>query len=141
MSAKTILIVEDNELNMKLVRAILAPEAYRILEAGDAENGLETARKSKPDLILMDIQLPGMDGLTAISVLKKDAALKGIPVLALTSYAMEGDAKRARDAGADGYITKPIHTRGFRETIRNLLMSSPVSASPTTARQAFLTEK
>ncbi len=141
MSAKTILIVEDNELNRKLVRAILAPEAYGILEAGDAEKGLEMTRKSKPDLILMDIQLPGMDGLTAISILKKDPALKGIPVVALTSYAMEGDAKRAQDAGADGYITKPINTRAFRETIRSVFMGGAVSPGDAAGRQAFVTEK
>jgi CheY-like chemotaxis protein len=128
MSAKTVLIVEDNELNMKLVKALLGMEAFQILEAGDAERGLEIARGSRPDLILMDIQLPGMDGLTAISILKKDDALKAIPVLALTSYAMEGDAKRARDAGADGYITKPIDTRAFRETIRNLLTGAQPGA-------------
>jgi two-component system cell cycle response regulator DivK len=131
MSTQTVLIVEDNELNMKLAVAILEPEGYRLLEAADAEAGLEMAREHRPDLILMDVQLPGMDGLTAISILKKDPELKKIPVLVLTSYAMEEDAKRARDAGADGYVTKPFVIQGFRDTVRNLLLAGPAAGFAT----------
>ncbi len=131
MNTKTVLIVEDNELNMKLAVAILEPEGYRLLEAGDAETGLQMAREQRPDLILMDIQLPGMDGLTAISILKKDPGLREIPVLVLTSYAMEEDAKRARDAGADGYITKPFVIQGFRDTVRSLLLAGAGSGFAT----------
>ncbi len=131
MSTKTVLIVEDNELNMKLAVAILEPEGYRLLEAADAETGLEMVREHRPDLILMDVQLPGMDGLTAISILKKNPELKEIPVLVLTSYAMDEDAKRARDAGADGYVTKPFVIQAFRETVRSLLVAGTAAGFAT----------
>ena len=91
MAGETILVVEDNELNMKLVRSLLRLGKYRILEATDAETGIEMARADPPDLILMDIQLPGMDGLSATRMIKEDQALKEVPVVALTSYAMQGE--------------------------------------------------
>jgi len=125
MGNKTILVIEDNELNRKLVRAIFQGSQYNILEAIDAEAGIRMARKERPDLILMDLQLPGMDGLSAARLLKQDPALKQIPVIALTSRAMEGDAKKALEAGCDGYITKPIGIRGFLDTIRKFLPGGP----------------
>ncbi|MBA3029039.1 MAG: response regulator [Desulfobacteraceae bacterium] len=117
MNKKTILVVEDNELNMKLLRGLLKISNYTMLEAFNAETGIETARKFKPDLILMDIQLPGMDGLEATKVIKQNDELKNIPVIALTSYAMHGDKDKAFEAGCTDYITKPINTKGLIETL------------------------
>ena len=121
MENKTVLVVEDNELNMKLIVALLTIGNYRILKAEDAETGLQAARKHQPDLILMDIQLPGMDGLSATRIIKQDDALKDIPVVALTSYAMAGDKEKATEAGCDGYIPKPIETRTFLEHLSQFL--------------------
>ena len=99
MANETILVVEDNEMNLKLVRSLLQLGKYRVIEAGDAEKGIQLARDQRPLLILMDIQLPGMDGLSATRLLKEDPELKAIPILALTSYAMQGDEEKAIDAG------------------------------------------
>ncbi len=117
MKIKTILVVEDNELNMKLVRDILKIGKYNVLEATDAESGIQLARDQHPDLVLMDIQLPGMDGLCATKTIKEDPSLKDIPIVALTSYAMQGDREKAIEAGCAGYIAKPIDTRTFLETV------------------------
>ena len=121
MTIKTILVVEDNELNMKLVRGLIKIGNYGMLEAIDAESGIEQIREQRPDLVLMDIQLPGMDGLSATKIIKKDPSLKDIPVVALTSYAMQGDEEKALAAGCSGYIAKPIDTRKFLETIAQYL--------------------
>ncbi len=117
MENKTILVIEDNELNMKLVRSLLQLQKYKIIEAENAEKGIQLARDHHPDLILMDIQLPGMDGLKATQLILNDENLKEIPVLALTSYAMEGDREKAQAAGCAGYITKPINSRSFSKII------------------------
>ena len=117
MENKTILIIEDNALNMKLVRSILQLAHCNVLEAVDAENGIQLAREHLPDLILMDIQLPGMDGLNATRIIRKDPILTHIPVVALTSYAMQGDEQRATSAGCTGYIAKPIDTRNFLDIL------------------------
>jgi CheY-like chemotaxis protein len=121
MTIKTILVVEDNELNMKLVRGLIKIGNYGLLEAIDAESGIEQIREQRPDLVLMDIQLPGMDGLSATKIIKEDPSLKDIPVVALTSYAMQGDEEKALEAGCSGYIAKPIDTRKFLETIAQYL--------------------
>ena len=121
MKIKTILVVEDNELNMKLVRDLLKIAKYLVLEAMDAESGIEQIRKQRPDLVLMDIQLPGMDGLCATKIIKEDPSLKDIPIVALTSYAMQGDEEKALEAGCRGYIAKPIDTRKFLETVSQYL--------------------
>ena len=121
MAAKTVLVVEDNDLNLKLVKRLLQLGSYQVLEAQDAEKGIQLAGEHLPDLILMDIQLPGMDGLSATRLLKKDDALKNIPVIALTSYAMQGDEEKAMEAGCAGYLTKPINTRDFLEHIDQYL--------------------
>jgi len=118
---KTILLIEDNELNRKLVRVMLQIDKYQILEAEDAETGIQLAQEYNPDLILMDIQLPGMGGLSATRIIKKDSLLKGIPVIALTSYAMQGDEEEAREAGCDDYITKPIDRQRFLEAVTHFL--------------------
>jgi CheY-like chemotaxis protein len=114
---ETILVIEDNELNMKLVRSLLKMGNYDVIEAIDAEKGMQLVRKNHPDLILMDIQLPGMDGLSATKILKADPVLQEIPIVALTSHAMEGDDKKALDVGCNGYIAKPIDTKNFLATI------------------------
>ena len=117
MGNPTVLVIEDNEMNMKLVKSMLSLGNYRVVEAVDAETGIQLARERHPDLILMDIQLPGMDGLSATRIIKKDPALKAIPVVALTSYAMHGDDQKAIEAGCETYITKPIDTRNFLESV------------------------
>ena len=112
MSAK-ILVVDDNPTNLKLVSDVLEFEGYEILRAMDAEEAQVILADTLPDLILMDIALPGMDGLTLTRQLKADARTRHIRVLALTAFAMKGDDRKALDAGCDGYITKPIDTRAF----------------------------
>jgi len=111
MSEGTILVVDDNTTNLKLVSDILGFEGYRILQAGDAESAQEIIRGTLPDLILMDIALPGMDGLTLTRRLKGEEETRHIVIVALTAFAMKGDDAKAHQAGCDGYITKPIDTR------------------------------
>lgn len=121
MGNGTILVIEDNALNMKLVRSLLRIGKYDIIEAKDAEKGIQLVREHRPDLILMDIQLPGMDGLNATRLIKDDPSLKDIKIIALTSYAMDGDETKALKAGCDGYIVKPIDTKNFLNTIEHFL--------------------
>ena len=114
----TILLVEDNETNMKLSLFLLESAKHTVLTATNAEAGLALARERGPALILMDIQLPGMDGLQATAQLKADAATRDIPVLALTALAMKGDEERIRAAGCDGYIAKPLDYKEFLATVQ-----------------------
>ena len=114
----TILIVEDNPTNMKLSLFVLESADYTVITATDAEIGLTLARESRPDLILMDIQLPGMDGLEATALLKGDDATRAIPVVALTALAMKGDEERIRAAGCDGYIAKPLDYKELLATVK-----------------------
>ena len=111
MAGEPILIVDDNPANLKLARVVLATEGYEVRVAVDAEEALAVLERFRPRLILMDLQLPGMDGLTLTRRLKQDPATRGITILALTAYAMKGDEQRALLAGCDGYVTKPIDTR------------------------------
>lgn len=113
----TILIVEDNPANMKLAVFVLEQAGYRVISAIDAELGLTLAREQHPDLIMMDVQLPGMDGLAATELLKQDEATRGIPVIALTALAMKGDEARIREAGCDAYIAKPMRYQEVLETV------------------------
>jgi two-component system cell cycle response regulator DivK len=117
----TILVVEDNSANMKLAVFLLQSAGHTVLSATDAESGIALARDALPNLILMDIQLPGMDGLQAISLLKGDDTTRGIPVIALTALAMKGDEERIRAAGSDGYIAKPIRYKEFLATVETRL--------------------
>lgn len=112
-----ILVVEDNTANMTLAVYLLETTGHTVLSATDAEAGLAFARAQQPDLILMDIQLPGMDGLEATALLKGDDATRGIPVVALTALAMKGDEERIRAAGCDGYIAKPMRYKEFLATV------------------------
>jgi two-component system cell cycle response regulator DivK len=117
----TILLVEDNETNMKLSLFLLESADHTVITATNAEAGLTLARERHPDLILMDIQLPGMDGLEATLQLKADDTTRDIPVIALTALAMKGDEERIRAAGCDGYIAKPLDYKQFLSTIKSRL--------------------
>jgi CheY-like chemotaxis protein len=121
MNPTRILIVDDNPVNLKLAASVLDFEGYQILEAGDANQALALIPQTPPDLILLDIALPGMDGLTLTRQLKADPATRPIPIVALTAFAMKGDAEKARGAGCDGYITKPIDTRKFAGQVAEFL--------------------
>jgi two-component system cell cycle response regulator DivK len=116
-----ILIIEDNTANMTLVTFLVQSAGHTVLSAGDAEAGLTLARAEQPDLILMDIQLPGMDGLEATRLLKQDVATSAIPVIALTALAMKGDEERIRAAGCDAYISKPMPYKEFLSTVAEQL--------------------
>ncbi|MBW2332642.1 MAG: response regulator [Deltaproteobacteria bacterium] len=118
---KVILILENDPKNLKLVTVILQVSGYATLQATDGKQGVELARKEKPDLILMDIRIPVMDGLEATKLLKNDGATRDIPVIALTAYAMKGDEEKMRAAGCDGYITKPIDIKGFLKKISEVI--------------------
>jgi two-component system cell cycle response regulator DivK len=120
-----VLVVEDNPANMTLATFLLKSAGHTVLTATDAESGLTLARNEQPDLILMDIQLPGMDGLRATALLKADEATRAIPVIALTALAMKGDEERIRAAGCDGYIAKPLAYREFLATISKRLVKAP----------------
>lgn len=113
----TILYVEDNPQNMRLVRKILKHAGYEMLEAEDGLSGLRTAHEARPDLILMDVNLPDIDGLEVTARLKNDAATANIPVIALTANAMVGDRERAMEAGCDGYLPKPISRQELLKTV------------------------
>ena len=114
---KTILIVEDEPRNLKLFRDLLQRFGFVTVEATDGEQGVELARTRKPDLILMDIMMPKMDGLEATRLLKADAETKHIPIIALTSYAMKGDRERTLAAGCDEYIAKPVDIQELLEAV------------------------
>src|SRR3977135_1281840 len=128
-----VLIVEDNPANMTLAVFLLQSVGHSVLSAMDAEAGLMLARTEQPDLILMDIQLPGMDGLEATALLKRDDATRAIPVIALTALAMKGDEERIRAAGCDGYIAKPLAYRDFLATISAQLEAAPRARRETPA--------
>ncbi|MBP8296140.1 MAG: response regulator [Burkholderiales bacterium] len=118
----TILIIEDNPANMKLASLLLRNAGHTVLSADDAEAGLTLARSALPDLILMDIQLPGMDGLAATTLLKQDPATRAIPVIALTAMAMKQDREKSLDAGCDAYIAKPLRYQELYAAIDALLV-------------------
>ena len=118
-----ILVVEDNPANMTLAIFLLESAGYTVLTARDAEAGLTVARDEQPDLILMDMQLPGMDGLTATMLLKQDEATRAIPVIALTALAMKGDEERIRAAGCSAYIAKPLAYQDFFDVIAAQLLT------------------
>ncbi|GAC1483375.1 MAG: response regulator [Gemmatimonadaceae bacterium] len=121
-----VLVVEDNLANLELATFLLQSAGHVVLTAKDAEAALMLARGEHPDLILMDIQLPGMDGLEATALLKRDEATRNIPVIAITALAMKGDEERIRAAGCDGYISKPLAYKNFLATISAVLSSAPL---------------
>lgn len=118
---KKILVVEDNSLNMKLMYDLLTAHGYDVLQAGEGMQGIEMARTSRPDLILLDIQLPDVSGLQVSQWLKQDDDLSTIPVIAVTAFAMKGDEEKIRAAGCDAYIAKPIAARNLLESLRSFL--------------------
>ncbi len=121
MANARILIIEDNPKNLKLIRDLLQFKGYQTIEADSAEAGIELAREQHPTLILMDIQLPGIDGRKAMKVLKADASTQQIPIIALTASAMKGDRERLLAEGFDGYIPKPIDIKAFPEQLESFL--------------------
>lgn len=123
MAGEPILVVDDNATNMKLLRVLLASQGYDVRTAGDASEAMEVIKGFRPRLILMDIQLPGMSGLELTSLLKADPATRDIIIVAITAYAMKGDEEKARRAGCDGYISKPIDTRTLASVIARHLAS------------------
>ena len=121
MAAKVILIVEDDPKSLKLFRDLLGVSGFATLTATDGKQGVELARMHKPALILMDVQMPVMDGLQATRILKADPQTCGIPILSLTSHAMRDEEERILSAGCDGYMAKPIDTRAFLKVVNDLL--------------------
>ena len=119
--SKTVLIVEDNELNMKLFHDLLVAHGFQTLQTRDGMDALAIARKHRPDLILMDIQLPEVSGLEVTKWIKEDDNLRSIPVIAVTAFAMKGDEEKMRDGGCEAYIAKPISVSKFIETIQRFL--------------------
>jgi two-component system, cell cycle response regulator DivK len=119
--AKTVLIVEDNELNMKLFHDLLQANGFNTIETRNGIEALDLARKHKPDLILMDIQLPEVSGLEVTKWIKEDDELKSIPVVAVTAFAMKGDEERIRQGGCEAYLSKPISVAKFLETVRHFV--------------------
>lgn len=121
MPNKSIFIIDDHPVNLELVKVLLVLEGYEVHTAGDAESALVLLPQVRPDLILMDIQLPGMDGLELARRLKADPVLKQARIVALTAYAMKGDEQKALAAGCDGYLSKPIDTRTFPKMVASFL--------------------
>jgi CheY-like chemotaxis protein len=121
MGGKRILLIEDNAINRRLAQFLLKSQGYEVWEVASAPEAFESLRERQPDLILMDIQLPGMDGLTATRQLKADPATRDIPVLVVTSYAMKGDEAKAFEAGCSGYVTKPIDKTVFLGAVAKAL--------------------
>lgn len=134
-----ILVIEDNPLNRELVTDVLEASRYRVTTASTAEEGIRVARECLPDLILMDISLPGMDGLAATRVLKADPVTSRLPIIALTAHAMRGDEAIALEAGCDAYLSKPVDTRKLPETIatfiRTALKSKKSESIPTSNKK------
>lgn len=124
MSGAKILIIEDNPLNLELATDLLEAGGFVVAQAHTAEEGLRIARDILPDLVLMDISLPGMDGLCATKALKADPATRHLTVIGLTAHAMKGDEQIALNAGCDGYLTKPINTRTFAATVTDFIPHS-----------------
>jgi two-component system cell cycle response regulator DivK len=121
MSAKTILYVEDHEVNRKIVRDLLRRTSYRLIEAPDGEAGLTLAREQRPDLILMDVQLPKLSGIDVTRQLRAEPATAATPIIAITSFALSGDEQRAKEAGASAYLAKPYSPFTLLSMIRELL--------------------
>ena len=124
MSGKTILYVEDNELNRKIVRALLKGTTYNLIEAYDGEAGVAKALEARPDMILMDIQLPKISGMEAMRRLRAETATANTPIIAITSFALSGDDQKAKEAGATAYLAKPYSPRDLLALIRRILLEA-----------------
>ena len=121
MASKRILLVEDNEVNMRLVKLTLKNQNYEFIEATNAEDAIDLAEQHRPDLIILDIQLPKMDGYEVARVLKTKDSIKNIPIIALTAHAMKGDEERVLSSGCDAYVSKPLDTNKFRGLVKSYL--------------------
>jgi two-component system cell cycle response regulator DivK len=121
MNGKTVLVVEDTPANIKLVTMLLEKDGYRVLQAENGADGIRLAQLHLPDIILMDIQLPDMDGLTAVRQLRQEAATRHLKIVALTAFAMKGDENKMLGSGCDGYIAKPIRYQRFLEEVRRVM--------------------
>ena len=130
MAGERILVVDDNPVNSRLTSMLLEKEAYEVATAPDGEVALRTLEKFHPRLILMDVQLPGMDGLELTRRIKTDPAYSGVVIVALTAYAMKGDEEKALEAGCDGYVSKPINTRALPRLIREYIGGGRMAAKP-----------
>jgi two-component system cell cycle response regulator DivK len=140
MAGETILIVDDAPINLKLTRLLLLNEGYRVLTASTAEEALHLLGSSRPDLILADIQLPGMDGFELTRRIKADERTKDIPVVALTAFTMKADEQKAMEAGCDGYLTKPIDTRELGARIRSFLERKQAARGASKAEEKRMAE-
>ncbi|MBB5752669.1 response regulator [Prosthecomicrobium pneumaticum] len=118
---KTVLVVEDNELNMKLFHDLLEAHGYAVIQSRHALEAIELVRRHRPDLVLMDIQLPEVSGLEVTKWIKEDDSIKSIPVIAVTAFAMKGDEQRIREGGCEAYLSKPISVAKFLETVKAYL--------------------
>ena len=127
MTEARILVVEDNDRNLKLVRDVLVFAGFEVLEAQTGEQGVAIAETTLPDLVLMDLQLPGIDGAEALRQLRDNPATAELPVVAVTAFAMKEDGERTRQAGFDGYITKPLSVRSLPDQVRNYLTRGGVA--------------
>lgn len=125
MVGKRVLVIDDNAVNRRLLQVLLHSRGYEVCEAASAAEGFATLLEKPPAIILMDLRLPGMDGLTATRKLKADPATRDIPVVAVTSYAMKGDEDTAREAGCCAYVTKPVDKTFFLETVARVLQGRP----------------
>lgn len=121
MAARRVLVVEDNERNLKLVRDVLRFAGFDVIEARSGEEGVALAEEYGPDLVLMDLELPGMDGTQALRLLRQSARTRDVPVVAVTAFAMREDRDRALDAGFDGYLEKPISVRALPDQVREFM--------------------
>jgi CheY-like chemotaxis protein len=121
MARPTVLIIEDNEMDMKLFRALIEIDGYNVLEVKDAESGIEMALEYSPNLVLMDLRLPGIDGLEASCLMKEHEALSNIPIIIVTSYPDIREEKRAKKAGCEAFLVKPVDTRSFARTITSVM--------------------
>ncbi len=128
MTAPRVLVVDDHALNLELAAFVLGAEGFEVATAADAQEAQALLRATLPDLILMDIQMPGMDGLALTQLLKADPVTRGIKVVAFTAYAMKGDEAKMRAAGCDGYLAKPIDVARFAAQVRALLADTPAPA-------------
>ena len=121
MAARRVLVVEDNERNLKLVRDVLRFAGFDVIEARSGEEGVALAEEYAPDLVLMDLELPGMDGTQALRLIRQSARTRDVPVVAVTAFAMREDRDRALDAGFDGYLEKPISVRALPDQVREFM--------------------
>lgn len=128
MAGESILVVDDNAVNLKLARVLLVSEGYRVHTAGDAKEALRLIDEASPQMVLMDLQLPGISGLQLTRLLKSDQRRRAIPIIALTAFAMKGDAEMALAAGCDGYVSKPIDIQRLTSLIAELFKKGPAKA-------------